>query len=56
MVVAGGPRLGDLRAAGTSAWTSPEFAMVSGGVLILAAMVVVALIVPSFRRYDVRVS
>lgn len=54
VIVAGGPRLGDLRAAGTSAWTSPEFAMVSGGVLIVAAMAVVALLVPSFRRYDVR--
>lgn len=55
VVVAGGPRLGDLRAGGFAAFSSPEVAMVTGGVVIIALMVVVAVIVPSFRRYDVRV-
>ncbi len=55
VVVVGGPRLGDLRAGGMSAVSSPEVALVSGGVLIVAAMLVVALVVPSFRRYDARV-
>jgi len=55
VVVVGGPRLGDLRAGGTAAVSSPEVALVGGGVLIVAAMLVVALVVPSFRRYDARV-
>lgn len=55
VVVVGGPRLGDLRAGGMAAFTSPEVALVSGGVFIVAAMLVVALAVPAFRRYDVRV-
>jgi len=55
VVVVGGPRLGDLRAGGLAAATSPEFALVSGGVLIVVAMFVVALVVPAFRRYDARV-
>jgi len=55
VVVVGGPRLGDLRAGGMAAVSSPEVALVSGGVLIVAAMLVVALLVPSFRGYDVRV-
>lgn len=55
VVVVGGPRLGDLRAGGMSAVSSPEVALVSGGVLIVVAMLVVALVVPSFRRYDARV-
>ena len=55
VIVVGGPRLGDLRAGGMAAVSSPEVALVSGGVLIIAAMLVVALIVPAFRRYDARV-
>ena len=55
VVVVGGPRLGDLRAGGMAAFSSPQVALVSGGVLIMAAMVVVALAVPAFRRFDVRV-
>ena len=55
VVVVGGPRLGDLRAGGMAAFTSPEAALVGGGVFIVAAMLVVALLVPAFRRYDVRV-
>ncbi len=55
VVVVGGPRLGDLRAGGMAAFSSPEVALVSGGVFIVAAMLVIALVVPSFRRYDARV-
>lgn len=54
VVVVGGPRLGDLRAGGMAAFTSPEVTLVSGGVIIVAAMVVVGLVVPAFRRYDAR--
>ncbi len=56
VVVVGGPRLGDLRTGGVAAFSSPEVALVSGGAIIIAAMLLVALVVPSFRRYDARVS
>jgi len=48
VVVAGGPRLGDLRAGALATATSVTVAMVSGGIVIVVAMIVVALVVPSF--------
>ncbi|KQS68503.1 MFS transporter [Modestobacter sp. Leaf380] len=48
VVVAGGPRLGDLRAGAVASGFGVTAAMVSGGVLIVVAMVVVAVAVPSF--------
>ncbi len=51
VVVAGGPRLGDLRAGAMAAAVSIPATMVSGGLFIVAAMVVVAIVVPTFRRY-----
>jgi hypothetical protein len=51
VVVAGGPRLGDLRAGGLAAAISIPATMVSGGIVIVVAMVLVALVVPSFRRF-----
>jgi MFS family permease len=48
VVVAGGPRLGDLRAGAIASAASVSVAMVSGGVFVVAAMAVVALVVPSF--------
>jgi MFS family permease len=48
VVVAGGPRLGDLRAGALATAASVTVAMVSGGVVIVVAMIVVALVVPSF--------
>jgi hypothetical protein len=48
VVVAGGPRLGDLRAGALATATSVTVAMVSGGVVIVVAMAVVAVVVPSF--------
>jgi MFS family permease len=48
VVVAGGPRLGDLRAGAMASVAGVSVAMVSGGVVIIVAMVVVALVVPSF--------
>jgi MFS family permease len=51
VVVAGGPRLGDLRAGALATATSVTVAMVSGGVVIVVAMIVVALVVPSFRLF-----
>jgi heme/copper-type cytochrome/quinol oxidase subunit 2 len=48
VVVAGGPRLGDLRAGAIASAASVSAAMVSGGVFVVVAMAVVALLVPSF--------
>jgi MFS family permease len=48
VVVAGGPRLGDLRAGAVATAASVTVAMVSGGLVIVVAMLVVALLVPSF--------
>jgi len=51
VVVAGGPRLGDLRAGGVAAMASATASWVGGG-LACAALVLLALLVPAFRRYD----
>ncbi|MBY3554660.1 MFS transporter [Modestobacter lapidis] len=48
VVVAGGPRLGDLRAGLVASSFGVSMAMVSGGVIIVVAMAVVAVAVPSF--------
>jgi MFS family permease len=48
VVVAGGPRLGDLRAGAIASAASVSVAMVSGGIVVVVAMAVVALVVPSF--------
>jgi hypothetical protein len=48
VVVTGGPRLGDLRAGALASAASVSVAMVSGGIVVLVAMAVVALVVPSF--------
>lgn len=53
VVVAGGPRLGDLRVGAMSATFSPVVTLVSGGIVIVVAMLVLAFLVPSFRRYRV---
>jgi MFS family permease len=51
VVVAGGPRLGDLRAGAMASAAGVTVAMASGGIVIVVAMVAVALLVPSFRRF-----
>jgi hypothetical protein len=51
VVVAGGPRLGDLRAGALASAASVGVAMVSGGVVVVVAMAVVAVAVPSFRLF-----
>lgn len=48
VVVAGGPRLGDLRAGALASTVGVTAAMWSGGAVIVASMVIVALVVPSF--------
>jgi MFS family permease len=53
VVVAGGPRLGDLRAGAMAAVVGLQAAWVGGG-LACAVLVLGALLVPSFRTYDAR--
>lgn len=48
VVVAGGPRLGDLRSGALASAAGVTVAMASGGIAIVVAMAVVALVVPSF--------
>ncbi|MGY1747412.1 MFS transporter, partial [Blastococcus sp. SYSU D00695] len=48
VVVAGGPRLGDLRAGALASTAGVSVAMVSGGIATVVLMAVVALVVPSF--------
>lgn len=51
LVVAGGPRLGDLEAGLVAAATSPTFSVVSGGLLCIVGAGLIAWLAPSFRRY-----
>jgi MFS family permease len=53
VVVAGGPRLGDLRAGATAAVFGAGVSWVGGG-LLCAALVGLALLVPALRDYDAR--
>jgi MFS family permease len=53
VVVAGGPRLGDLRAGATAAAFGAGVSWVGGG-LLAAALVTLALLVPALRHYDAR--
>ncbi len=52
VVVAGGPRLGDLRAGATAALAGATASWVGGGVACAVLVVVVSLCVPSFLRYE----
>ena len=51
-VVAGGPRLGDVRAGATAAVTSSTFSWVAGGIACMAVVLVAGLLVRPFWRYD----
>lgn len=51
-VVAGGPRLGDVRAGATAAVTSPTVSWVTGGVVCIAVVAVAGVLVRPFWRYD----
>ena len=54
LVVTGGPRIGDAEAAAVAALTSPAFSVVSGGLLTIVGVGVVALLMPGFARVDMR--
>jgi MFS family permease len=52
VVVAGGPRLGDLRAGAMAALAGATASWVGGGIACAVLVVVVSLFVPSFLRYE----
>lgn len=54
VVVAGGPRLGDIEAGAVATLVSPRFSVVSGGLACIAGVVLLAALVPRFARYDAR--
>ena len=54
VVVAGGPRLGDLRAGATATLTSVTLSWVGGGLLCAGGVLVAARAVRSFWQYDAR--
>ena len=51
VVVAGGPRLGDLRAGVTASFAGATASWTGGGLVCAILVVVIGLAVPSFRRY-----
>jgi MFS family permease len=51
-VVAGGPRLGDVRAGGTAAVSTPQFSWVAGGVACMVVVLIAGYFVRPFWRYD----
>lgn len=52
LVVAGGPRLGDVESGTVAALTSPTFSVVSGGLTCLASVGVIAAAFPQLAAYD----
>ncbi|WP_427015419.1 MFS transporter [Pseudarthrobacter sp. P1] len=54
VVVAGGPRLGDLYSGGTGQWLGEGMAAVVGGALCIVAVWVMARLQPGFLHYDAR--
>jgi MFS family permease len=52
VVVAGGPRLGDLRAGATSAFTYTTVSWVGGGLLCVVVVLIAAILVRPFWHYD----
>jgi MFS family permease len=51
LVVAGGPKLGDLEAGLVASWFTPAIAVVSGGLACIVGAGIVALVYPQLRRY-----
>jgi MFS family permease len=53
-VVAGGPRLGDVRAGGTASFTSPTVSWVGGGVACMIVVAIAGALARPFWRYDAK--
>jgi MFS family permease len=54
LVVTGGPRIGDAEAAAVAAIAGPAVSVVSGGILTVIGVGVLALAMPEFARVDMR--
>lgn len=54
VVVTGGPRLGDVRTGVTAGMFGTGASLISGGLVCVAGIIALALMVPSFARYDAR--
>lgn len=52
LVVAGGPRLGDVEAGGVASLATPRVSVVSGGLACIAGVALVALLFPELAAYD----
>lgn len=52
LVVASGPRLGDVEAGAVAGVAGPRFSVVSGGLACLAGVGIVALLFPALAKYD----
>jgi MFS family permease len=52
VVVASGPRLGDVESGTVASITSPQFSVVSGGLACIASVGIVALTLPGLAAYD----
>jgi MFS family permease len=52
LVVAGGPRLGDVEAGAVASIASPRFSVVSGGVACMAGVGLIVVLFPQLARYD----
>jgi hypothetical protein len=52
LVVAGGPRLGDIEAGAVASLTSVQFSIVSGGLACVAGSALTAVAFPALARYD----
>jgi hypothetical protein len=52
MFVIGGPNLGQVRAGAVAALTSPQLAVVGGGISCVVAAIGIALWAPELLRYD----
>ena len=51
VVVAGGPRLGDVESGTVASLFSERVSIVSGGLLCILGVLVLAMLFPSFARY-----
>jgi hypothetical protein len=51
-VVTGGPRLGDFEAGAVASVTTPQFSVVSGGVMCILGAIFIARKVPAYTRYE----
>jgi MFS family permease len=52
LVVASGPRLGDVEAGSIASLSTPRFSVVSGGLACVASVAAVAVLFPQLARYD----